>query len=153
MLRLSKMTDYGALLLARMARQPSAVHRATELAEVTHVALPTVSKLLKQLTKSGLLVSQRGAHGGYAFARPPQEISAVDIINAIEGDMGITECAGHHSQCGIEAHCHVGGAWQRINLAILDALRSVTLEQLARPATLTPPQVRVDRYILIKPER
>ncbi len=152
MLRLSKMTDYGALVLAQMARRPDAVHTATELAEATRVAAPTVSKLLKLLTKGGLLASQRGAHGGYAFARPPAAISAADIIDAIEGGMGITECAGDHSQCGIEAHCEIGTAWQRINIAIRDALKSVTLEQLAQPATLVAPTVRVGKIIPIKLE-
>lgn len=154
MLRLSKMTDYGTVVLAYMARQPEAVHAAADVAEATRVNLPTVSKLLKLLTRGGLLASQRGANGGYAFARPPAEITAADIIDAIEGGMGITECAGDHSQCSIEAHCDIGGAWQRINLAIRDALTRVTLEQLASPTTLIAPQVRVpgQRVIPIKLE-
>lgn len=148
MLRLSKMTDYGALVLAQMARRPDAVHTAAELADATRLAAPTASKLLKLLTKGGLLASQRGSHGGYTFARPPAKISAADIIDAIEGGMGITECAGDHSQCGIEAHCEVGSAWQRINLAIRDALKSVTLEQLAEPQTLVPPRVNLGRRVI-----
>src|SRR5690606_1535202 len=76
MLRLSKMTDYGAVALAYMASRPDAVHAAAEVAEATRINLPTVSKLLKQLTRSGLLVSQRGANGGYVFARRPEEITA-----------------------------------------------------------------------------
>lgn len=148
MLRLSKMTDYGTVLLAHMAQRPAAVHTATDLAEATHLNGPTVSKLLKALTKSGLLASQRGAHGGYTLAREPGDISAADIINAIEGGMGITECAGDHSSCAIEAHCDVGGAWQRINLAIHDALKSVSLAELARPATLVPPTVRIGRKVI-----
>ncbi|HEX7046363.1 MAG TPA: SUF system Fe-S cluster assembly regulator [Gammaproteobacteria bacterium] len=145
MLRLSKMTDYGTVVLAHMARNPQAVHAAADVAQATHVKLPTVSKLLKLMTKGGLLASQRGSHGGYVFARLPAEISAADIIDAIEGGMGITECSGNHSQCDIEAHCHVGTAWQRIDLAIRDALKSVSLEQLAQPNTLVPPQVRIGR--------
>lgn len=149
MLRLSKMTDYGAVVLAHMARRPDAVHAAAEVAEATRVNLPTVSKLLKLLTKGGLLVSQRGANGGYVFARSPEAISAADIIDAIEGGLGITECAGDHSQCSIEAHCDVGGAWQRINLAIHDALKQVSLAELARPATLVAPEVRFGRNRVI----
>lgn len=142
------MTDYGALVLAQMAREPDAVHTAAGLAESTRVNLPTVSKLLKLLTKGGVLESRRGAHGGYALARPPVKISAADIIDAIEGGMGITECAGDHSQCSIEAHCDLGGAWQRINLAIHDALKSVSLADLARPATLVAPSVRIGGKVI-----
>lgn len=153
MLRLSKMTDYGAVVLAYMASRPEAVHAAAEVAEATRVSLPTVSKLLKQLTRSGLLVSQRGANGGYVFARPPEAITAADIIDAIEGDVGITECASNHSQCNMESHCNVGNAWQRINVAIRDALDKVTLAQLAQPATLTPPKLALGRRVIpIKPE-
>ena len=148
MLRLSKMTDYGTVLLAHMAQRPAAVHTAPELAEATHLNSPTVSKLLKLLTKSGLLASQRGARGGYVLARAPGAISAADIIDAIEGGMGITECAGDHSSCAIEAHCDVGSAWQRINLAIHDALKSVSLAELARPSTLVPPNVRIGGKVI-----
>ena len=154
MLRLSKLTDYGTVVLAHMAREPESVHTAADVAEATHVAAPTVSKLLKLLTRGGLLVSQRGANGGYLLARAPEAISAVDIIDAIEGGFGITECAGDHSQCGLESHCDVGGAWQRINVAIRNALKGVTLHELARPAELVPPQVKLgQRVIPIKLEQ
>jgi FeS assembly SUF system regulator len=143
MLRLSKMTDYGTLLLAQMAQRPDAVHTATELSEATHVGAPTVSKLLKQLTRGGLLTSQRGANGGYSLARAPQDISAADIIDAIEGNVGITECSTDHSNCELEASCNVGSAWQRINIAIRDALHDVTLLELARPSQLRAPEVRL----------
>lgn len=153
MLRLSKMTDYGAVALAYMASRPDAVHAAAEVAEATRINLPTVSKLLKQLTRSGLLVSQRGANGGYVFARRPEEITAADIIDAIEGDVGITECSVNHGQCDMESHCNVGSAWQQINSAIREALARVTLAELAQPATLTPPKLRLgQRVIPIKPE-
>lgn len=143
MLRLSKMTDYGTLVLAQMAREPDAVHTAAELSAATHVGAATVSKLLKLLTRGGLLNSQRGANGGYSLARGPEAISAADIIDAIEGDVGITECSTDHSHCDLEANCNVGSAWQRINVAIRDALREVSLNELARPSLLRTPEVRL----------
>lgn len=143
MLRLSKMTDYGTLLLAEMARHPDAMHSAAELSAATGVGAPTVSKLLKQLTRGGLLSSQRGANGGYALLRQPDAITAADIIDAIEGDVGITECSTDHSNCSLETNCNVGSAWQRINVAIRDALREVTLSELARPSQLRTPAVKL----------
>lgn len=141
MLRLSKMTDYGTVVLAHMAIRPDAVHTAADVAAATHVAAPTVSKLLKLLTRGGILLSQRGANGGYSLARPPAEISAVNIIDAIEGDFSITECSSDHSQCDLEANCGVGLAWQRVNRAIRDALEHVTLTELAAPARFYPPGI------------
>lgn len=138
MLRLSKLTDYGTVILSQMARDPDKLHSAADLAVRSHLAAPTVSKLLKLFTKAGLVSSHRGAHGGYALARPAEAITAVQIIDAIEGPVAITQCSLSHNQCGIEAVCGIGHNWQRISLAIRDALRGVTLAQLARPAAGLP---------------
>lgn len=138
MLRLSKLTDYGTVVLAEMARDPQRLYSAGELATALHLAAPTVSKLLKQFAKAGLVSSQRGAKGGYSLARPAEDITAVHIIDAIEGPVAITQCSMSHSRCGIEAVCGIGHNWQRISLAIRDALKGVTLAQLARPVALPP---------------
>lgn len=141
MLRLSKLTDYGTVVLAHMARNPGAMHTATEVADATRVALPTVSKLLKFFTRAGLVTSARGARGGYTLARPPEQITAVQIIDAVEGPVAITQCSLGHDRCGIEPVCGVGHNWQRISLAIRDALKAVTLAQLARPAAPLLPRI------------
>lgn len=141
MLRLSKLTDYGTVVLAFMARNPGAVFTAAEVAAATHLSGPTVSKLLKCFARARLLTSQRGALGGYALARPPEQITAVQIIDAVEGPVAITQCSLSHDRCGIEPVCGVGHNWQRISLAIRDALKTVTLAQLARPAA---PLLRMD---------
>lgn len=146
MLRLSKLTDYGTVVLAHMARTPEAVHTAADVASATHVAAPTVSKLLKLLTRGGLLVSQRGANGGYSLAREPEAISAVDVIDAIEGPVGLTACSQEEGLCDIETHCHIGSAWQRINGAIRAALKDVSLSELADPDHLTPPAVNIGKH-------
>lgn len=138
MLRLSKLTDYGTVVLAEMARDPQRLYTAAELATALHLAAPTVSKLLKLFAKAGLVTSQRGAKGGYSLARPAEEITAVHIIDAIEGPVAITQCSMSHSRCGIEAVCGIGHNWQRISLAIRDALKGVTLAQLARPVVMPP---------------
>jgi FeS assembly SUF system regulator len=134
MLRLSKLTDYGTVLLAYLAQTPDSVHTAADVAEHTHLALPTVSKLLKLLARGGLVISYRGAHGGYTLARPADEITAVQIIDAIEGTFGITECSTEERQCNLEAVCAIGQNWQGINGYIREMLRSVTLEHLGGPA-------------------
>lgn len=141
MLRLSKLTDYGTVVLASLARDPGRVHTAADLAADTGLSLPTVSKLLKLLTKGGLLISHRGPHGGYSLARPAERISAVEILDALEGPVAITECSSHHSHCAIERLCIVGHNWRRISAAVREALTTVTLAELARPVPMTPPHV------------
>lgn len=131
MLRISKLTDYGTVILACLASQADRLWTAAEVAERTRVGLPTVSKLLKKLQRSGLVVSARGSHGGYQLASAPAEITAARILDALEGPFAITECSGQHSNCGIESNCRVGHVWQRVNGAIRRALTDVTLAHLA----------------------
>jgi FeS assembly SUF system regulator len=131
MLRISKLTDYGTVILACLAATPQRRLTASELAERTHLALPTVSKLLKSFHRAGLLTSTRGARGGYQLAKPAAAISAAAIIDAIEGPVAITECSGQHSTCEHETSCSTGGAWQRINGAIRRSLDEISLAQLS----------------------
>lgn len=131
MLRISKLTDYGTVILACLAAVPDQRLTATEVAERTRLGLPTVSKLLKNFHRAGLLTSTRGSRGGYQLARPAAAISAAAIIDAIEGPVAITECSGEHSTCEHETSCSTGGAWQRINGAIRRSLDEISLAQLS----------------------
>jgi FeS assembly SUF system regulator len=131
MLRISKLTDYGTVILACLAGTPGCRLTASEVAERTRVGLPTVSKLLKSFHRAGLLTSTRGSRGGYQLSRPATAISAAAIIDAIEGPVAITECSGSHSACDLELSCSTGSAWQRINGAIRRSLDEVSLAQLA----------------------
>ena len=131
MLRMGKLTDYATVVLASLAQEPTRHRAATELAERTRLSRPTVSKVLKGLQRAGMVISSRGAQGGYRLARSPEKITAAQILDVFEGPIAITECSGASSQCGIERLCRVGGAWQRINAGIRRALEDVTLDQLA----------------------
>jgi len=145
MLRMSKLTDYGTLVLAQLASGTQAVSSAGQVANATRIAQPTVSKLLKSLTRAGLVVSERGARGGYALARAPEEISAAQIIDALEGPVAITECSSTDCACHLEKFCKVGRAWQRINYSIRRALQHVSLADLQlRPEPLAPPDFKND---------
>lgn len=131
MLRISRLTDYATVVLATLAGEPERVQTATALAEHTSIAAPTVSKLLKQLQRSNLVTSTRGLHGGYQLARAATDITAADILDALEGPVALTDCAAGHGHCGIEHSCRVGRVWQRLNQAIRQSLNEVTLAQLA----------------------
>ena len=138
MLRMSKLTDYGTLVLSELAARGSDPASAGAVAGTTHLALPTVSKLLKALARSGLVVSTRGAQGGYRLARAPTDITAAEIIDALEGPVAITQCSADDGSCTLEAYCRVGRAWQRINLSIREALEDITLADLQNEQQLVP---------------
>ena len=133
MLKLGKLADYGTMLVTVLAGEPERLLSAQELANRTHVAAPTVSKLLKLLTRGGLVESLRGAKGGYKLARPASDITVADVIAAIDGPIGLTECSVHKGDCAVESTCGVRGNWRLINTAIHQALKSVTLADMARP--------------------
>ena len=137
MLKLAKLTDYGIVLLSYMARDPGETARtARELADKSGLPLPTVSKVLKTLSRSGLLVSHRGKHGGYSLAREPQLISVADMLEALEGPLSLTECATDMpTACDIESSCPVHSNWKVINRAVLEALSRVTLSDMTPPVS------------------
>src|SRR5690606_17037078 len=131
-LRISKLTDYATVLLATLARDDAGRRAAADLARQCHLALPTVSKLLKQLQRAGLVDSTRGLRSGYRLARPARAISAAAILAPPEGPPALTECAtGEHSRCDLQASCSVGFGWQRINQAIRQSLEEISLAELA----------------------
>jgi len=138
MLRPSKLADYATVIMTGLARDPARLRNAADLASETHLAVPTVSKILKRLLRGGLLVSIRGAHGGYRLARSPADITMAEIIAALEGPLNLTDCAAHNGRCGIESLCHVRGNWLRINLAVQQALEGVTLAAMAEPFSSLP---------------
>jgi FeS assembly SUF system regulator len=118
---------------------------AGQVADATHLSQPTVSKLLKALVRAGLVVSERGSHGGYALARSDDKISAAEIIDAIEGPVAITECSSAVGRCSLESTCQVGSAWQDINLSIRRALTEVSLADLqSRRIPMPSPRFRDD---------
>jgi FeS assembly SUF system regulator len=133
MLRVTKLTDYATVVLTTLAARPRDVLSATELAERAGLEIPTVSKLLKPLAQAGLVEAFRGVNGGYRLARAPDEISLIEVVEAIEGPLGMTECSVHAGACGIEQSCGVRANWRRINDVVADALRGVTLAQMLAP--------------------
>ncbi len=139
MLRVSKLADYGTVVMASMARDPHGIHSAAEMAIRIGLTPATVSKILKTLGRNGLVESLRGAKGGYRLPRPPAEISVAQIIGAMDGPIGMTECTAMPGLCAQESACTVRANWQTINQIVLDALQRITLEQMTKPIPRTMP--------------
>jgi FeS assembly SUF system regulator len=138
MIRLSRLADYGVVLACHMAAKADRSHNAFDLASSTGLPAPTVSKLLAALARAGILVSHRGAKGGYRLARAPAQISAADIVGAVDGPIALTVCIEHGDGfCDVERLCPTRKGWRRINDAIRQAFEAVSLAELV----LTPPAV------------
>lgn len=128
---MNKLTDYGVVLLTRLAAAPEGGVNARELARETRIPLPTVGKLLKLLVKEGILVSHRGTKGGYALSRPCDQITIAEIIRALEGPIAVTDCG--ESTCELETGCPTRPHWLVVNRTILGALQNLTLREMTGP--------------------
>jgi FeS assembly SUF system regulator len=144
MFRLSKLTDYGIVILAELALSapdgesapagdPRPSLNARELAEHVDLPLPVVSKVLKALTRAEILDSQRGTKGGYSLARKPEDLTVTDMIAALDGPVALTQCSEGPSICDHEATCAIKSPWQVINDVVQNALASITLADLTNP--------------------
>jgi FeS assembly SUF system regulator len=130
MIRMSKLTDYAIVVLAHLARAEATV-TAQELARRSRVPLPTVSKLCKELSRAGLVVSHRGRRGGYSLSRGPEAISMAQVVEALEGPISLTECGDPAShRCGIEPFCEAKASWDPVSRAIQVALEQVPLSSI-----------------------
>jgi FeS assembly SUF system regulator len=130
MIKLSRFTDYAVVILGELSRGEGIRLSATDLAARTSLPEPTVAKILKSLTRAGVLLSSRGVNGGYGLTRMPGAITVADIITAMDGPISLTDCADNKSSCVLEGHCSMHGRWGKVNMAVRMALESVTLIDL-----------------------
>lgn len=132
-MKLSHLADYAVVLMTAAARRsPGECLSATVLSDETGVPLPTTQKLMGQLGAAGLLVSHRGAGGGFSLARAAGAISLADIVEAVEGPIAMSACADGKSECALDTHCRVKPHLGLVGNAVRGALGAVSLTELAR---------------------
>lgn len=138
MFKISRLADYGIVLLTGMARKPLETSwTARDLAETSRLPLPMVSKVLKLLAREGVLASHRGVKGGYSLARHPGAISVADIIRALDGPIALTNCVEHAPGCcDFQTGCSVRVHWELINAAVISSLQAINLAEMANPLML-----------------
>ncbi|GAC1358098.1 MAG: Rrf2 family transcriptional regulator [Acidobacteriaceae bacterium] len=131
MLRLTKKADYGLMALKYLAEQANdGAQSAKDIAEAYHIPSQLLAKILQTLTKAGLLVSHAGTNGGYALARPASEISAFEVIRAIDGPLFITSCITIHGACDLAGHCTIKEPLRKVNDSIKDLLSGIRIGDL-----------------------
>lgn len=136
-MRLSSMADYAVVTMSAAARHCGGSRvSAAQLAEETGLPVPTVQKLVSRLTAAGLLRSSRGVGGGLKLARPAAAITLADIIEAVEGPIGLTPCVDDaRHECALDATCAVKPHWGVVSAAVRGALAEVPLTRLAVTAS------------------
>jgi Rrf2 family protein len=147
MLRLTKKADYGLMALKYLAEQTmlsgktgaASAQSAKDIAEAYHIPPQLLAKILQTLTRQGILVSHAGTNGGYALARSAAEISAFEVIRAIDGPLFITSCITIHGTCDLAGHCTIKEPLRKVNDSIKDLLSGITIADLAEPQDTAAP--------------
>lgn len=125
------MADYAVVILAALAEEPKTLMTTSVLAERTRLAEPTVSKVLKTLTRGDIISSTRGINGGYSLSRGVSDITLEEIIRVVDGPVSVTACTdGAEPDCSLAGSCGVRGRWDGVNAAIRGALETVTLNDM-----------------------
>src|SRR6266478_3825230 len=133
MIILSKLADYGVIVATHLAAYPDRQVTAGAVAAATQLPQATVAKLLKAIAHAGLVAATRGATGGYRLARGAKSISVAEIVAAIDGDIGLTQCSVHVDECARTDYCPTRPHWAAINRAVGAALSAITLAEMITP--------------------
>ena len=134
----SKLADYGVIVASHLAADPDRQTTAGAIAAETRLPPATVAKLLKALAHAGLVTGTRGAAGGYRLARSAGAISVAEVVAAIDGDIGMTQCSIHVDDCARTTFCPTRPHWAAINRAVGAALSAISLGEMITPFTFAP---------------
>ncbi len=132
MLRITKESEYAFLLLSELVdmESESAPKSAASLARETGIAAPMTGKVLKRLVRHRIVASTRGAQGGYRLARHPGQVTALEVVQAMEGSPELVDCVRAESDCTFAGHCRISPFWRRLNSEITQMLAEKTLAEM-----------------------
>ena len=133
MLKLTRKADYGLIAMKHLAEraQREAVS-AKDVAEAYGLPQEALAKILQRLARAKLVAPQRGTNGGYKLARDAREITAFEVIQAIEGPLFITSCVSVRGRCDQSARCTVREPLQRVSRSIEEVLSRITVFEMAQ---------------------
>jgi Rrf2 family protein len=154
MLRLSKKSDYALIAMKHLANRSDATSSsAREISESYDIPLELLAKVLQRLVRAKLLVSVQGTRGGYRLARHASAISVADVIQAVDGPVTVTACSTDDHNCDQYSKCSVRDPLWKIKNRILDALNTVSVQEMAQePDTPPAPQTHtVSRMVFVPP--
>ena len=131
MLRLTKKADYGLMALKFIAEHEDSVSlSAKDIAEAYHIPPQLLAKILQRLAREGLLRSHAGMNGGYTLSKASNEITAFEVIRAIDGPLFITSCVTDSGSCDLTSSCTIKEPLARVNDSISDVLKRIRISDL-----------------------
>ena len=132
-MKLSTRSRYGLKAVVDLAvYEGEAPVTLSALAGMQGVSEAYLEQLLCTLRRAGLVVSARGAQGGYMLSRPPEEITVGDILRALEGGLTLLDCLDEEDACGKSCDCPSRKIWQRLRDGINEIVDGITLDDMLR---------------------
>jgi Rrf2 family protein len=133
-MQITRQADYAVRAVIDLAGRDPAVRVATaEIGRRQHIPITFLAKIVAQLSSTGLLRSMRGAHGGITLGRPADEISLLEIVEAIDGPLTLNPCVVDPTACALGEQCPVHAVWCQAQGELVQRLGRTTLDQLVRP--------------------
>ncbi len=130
-MRLSHKADYGLRLVMELARTYTQGRVPTyEIAKRQGIPEPFLAKIVAELSEQGIVDSKRGMHGGVRLARPPEEISVFDVVNALDGPFSFAPCLRDPGFCALQGNCAMEEALKGAQQAMADYLKGITFAQI-----------------------
>lgn len=138
MLKLSRKSEYGIIALKHILnKRLGQTSSAREIAEQYKIPIEVMAKVLQKLAKDGLLQSVQGINGGYALALSPKKISIVDVVESIDGPIGIVECVTSEEECKCVQYttgvCNISDPFMQIQGKFKNFLSGISLADLNGP--------------------
>ncbi|MFW6138442.1 MAG: RrF2 family transcriptional regulator [Spirochaetota bacterium] len=130
-MQISTGIDYALHGLVYLARQPPGrVVLIDKIAEAIRVPESYLRKVFQALSREGLVVSQRGAKGGYYLSRPPGDINLSEVVHALEGQRAFYSCQAMRRGCGLSSNCPIKGAFAEAEKRFYQVLENNTLKEI-----------------------
>ena len=129
-MQITRQADYAVRAVYYLTTLGPGSRAATNrIAEEQHIPPSFLAKIISQLSVAGLLHTSRGARGGVSLARSPEEISLLDVVEAIDGPIRLNECVGEDGMCSFEESCPMRPVWCDAQKELVDRLSSTTFAQ------------------------
>lgn len=143
MLRITNLADYALILMCQIVREPDTLYSAASLSKIIGIPIPTVSKILGNLTRHNILISQRGLKGGFRLAGDRNEVSVTNVIEAIDGPIAVTSCIEEDNECDLMKICTMRPHWHAINNAVRQALENISIVDISH----SPSHASLQKYL------
>lgn len=138
-MQITRQADYALRAMLYLAQiDPTQRAATSQIAEEQHIPPSFLAKIISQLSIAGLIHTSRGARGGVSLARSPEEITVLEVVEAIDGPISLNECTHSASSCPFGENCPLRPLWCETQAELVQRLRSTNFAQFVKTQQTEP---------------